>query len=117
MKNLLLAGLICIAAGLTCSASDAKSISKILSDSGLSPDDFEIMTQQAATLYSNVTPRKGATVQWKNDATRSYGLAELVSVQANCVQLRHLVHPKGIQTAREIRTRRCKTSGGDWILE
>lgn len=117
MKNLLLAVLICVALVLTCSTSDAKPISKILSESGLTPEDFTIMSEQTATLYTNVAPRKGATIQWKNDVSRSYGLAELVSVQANCVYLRHLVHPKGIQTAREIRMRRCKTSDGAWILE
>lgn len=117
MKNLFLAVLITFATVLTCSTSDAKPISKILSESGLSPEDFTIMNDQTATLYTNVTPRKGALIQWKNDATRSYGLAELVSVQENCVYLRHLVHPKGIQTAREIRMRRCKNSDGVWILE
>ena len=117
MKNLLLAGLICLGVGLTCTTSSAKPISKILSESGLSPEDFTIMSEQAATLYTKVTPRKGATTQWKNDATKSYGLTELASVEANCVYLRHLVHPKGVQTAREIRMRRCKTSEGVWILE
>ncbi len=117
MKNLLLAGLICLATVLTCTTSGAKPIAKILSESGLSPEDFTIMTEQSATLYSTGTPRKGATTQWQNDDTRSYGIAELVSVQANCVYLRHLVHPKGIQKAREIRMRRCKTSDGTWILQ
>ncbi|MFT4960550.1 MAG: hypothetical protein ACI92Z_001634 [Paracoccaceae bacterium] len=117
MKNLLLAGLICFAASLTCTTSNAKSMAKILSDSGLSPEDFAIMTAQGATLFVTVTPRKGATTQWQNDATHSYGVVQLVAVQANCVLLRHLVHPNGAQKAREIRTRRCETSDGNWILQ
>ncbi|MBL4769248.1 MAG: hypothetical protein JKY94_16340 [Rhodobacteraceae bacterium] len=117
MKNLLLAGLICLATSLTCTTSHAKSMAKILSDSGLSPRDFTIMTEQAETLYVAVTPRKGASTKWQNDDSQSYGVVQLVAVQGNCVLLRHLVHPKGIQKAREIRTRRCKTSEGNWILQ
>lgn len=117
MKNLLLAGLICVAAGLSCTSSSAKSLAKIMSDSGLSPEDFTIMTEQAATLYSTGSPRKGATTDWKNDASLSYGTVELVAMQQNCALLRHMVHPKGAQKAREIRTRRCKTSDGKWILQ
>lgn len=117
MKNLLLAGLICFAAGLSCTTSNAKSLAKIMSNSGLSPEDFTIMGEQAATLYSTSSPRTGATADWKNDASQSFGTVELVAMQQNCALLRHLVHPKGAQKAREIRTRWCKTSDGTWILQ
>jgi hypothetical protein len=117
MKNLLLAGLICLATVLSCTTSNAKPIAKILSQSGLSPEDFVIMTEQSATLYQTGTPRKGASTKWQNDDTRSYGVVDLVLVQANCVYLRHFVHPKGVKQAREIRMRRCKTDDGTWILQ
>ena len=117
MKNLLLASLICLAAGLSCTTSSAKSLAKIMSDSGLSPEDFTIMGEQAATLYSTGNPSKGATTEWKNDTSQSYGTVELVAMQQNCAVLRHLVHPKGAQKAREIRTRRCKASDGTWVLQ
>lgn len=117
MKNLLLVGLICLAAALSGTQSQAKSMAKIMADSGLSPEDFEIMGQQAATLYTVTSPRKGATAQWKNDANHSYGTVELVGMQQNCAILRHMVHPKGAKKAREIRLRRCKTSDGTWVLQ
>lgn len=117
MKNLLLAGLICLAAGLSCTTSNAKSLAKIMSDSGLTPEDFTIMGEQAATLYATGSPSKGATAKWKNDASQSYGTVELVEMQQDCALMRHLVHPKGAQKAREIRTRRCKTNDGTWVLQ
>ena len=117
MKNLLLAGFICLAAVLSTTEAQAQSIAKILSESGLLPQDFEIMSAQAATLYKNGNPRKGATTRWKNDASRSHGTVELVAIQQNCALLRHIVYPKGIKTAREIRMRRCKTTEGKWILQ
>jgi hypothetical protein len=117
MKNLLLAGLICLATVLSCTTSNAKPISKILSESGLSPEDFVIMTEQSATLYETGTPSWGSTTQWQNDDTRSYGVVELVEVQGNCVILRHFVHPKGVQKVRQIRMRRCKADNGNWILQ
>ena len=117
MKNLLLVGLICLAAALSGSESAAKSMAKIMADSGLSPEDFEIMGQQAATLYTVASPRKGATTQWKNDATRSYGTVILMGMPKNCAVLRHLIYTKGAKKAREFRLRRCKTSDGSWILQ
>lgn len=117
MKNWLLVGLMCLAAGLSGSESQAKSMAKIMAESGLSPEDFEIMGQQAATLYTAASPRKGATIQWKNDATRSYGTVFLIEMAGNCAVLRHLVYPKGANKAREIRLRRCQTSDGSWILQ
>ncbi len=94
----------------------AKSLSRIIADMGLSPADFEVLNATSNAMLSAGTPTVGQERAWINDDTGSKGTIRVQGVQDNCVMLQHFVQPEGTGETREIRTRRCKTAEGNWIL-
>ncbi|MCV6586637.1 MAG: hypothetical protein OIF47_13985 [Marinibacterium sp.] len=96
-------------------AAPAQSISSMLAQSGLSPEDFHTMGQAARTLYADTTPVAGASTTWTNPDSGSHGGVTLTGVEGNCVDIQHSVHPQGAEEAREIRNRRCQSDTGDWL--
>ena len=52
------------ALALSASSLSAQPLSRMLASSGLSPEDFDIMGNYAATLYQPGTPQTGAQAQW-----------------------------------------------------
>lgn len=108
--------LICAALVFAMTAADARPLSRILKDSGLSPEDFQIMGDTARPLYDTATPQAGSKADWVNEQSGSFGSVELVQFRDNCADLRHMVHPRGAADPREVRARWCKTEAGDWVL-
>ncbi len=94
----------------------AKPLSRIIAEMGLSPADFEVLNDTSNALLSTGTPSVGQERAWLNQDTGSKGTIRVQSVQGNCVILQHFVQPEGTAQARDIRTRRCKTADGNWIL-
>ncbi|MES0825928.1 hypothetical protein [Ruegeria sp. SCP11] len=95
---------------------EAKSISRIIAEMGLSPADFEVLSATSAAMLAGSTPRVGEESTWVNDATGSKGTIRVRDVRDNCVHLQHFIQPEGAEQSREVRTRRCRDAGGNWIL-
>ncbi len=94
----------------------AKPISRIISEMGLTPADFEVVSATADAMLTGSTPRVGEESTWVNDATRSKGTILVRDVRDNCVHLQHFIQSEGAEQTREVRTRRCRDAGGNWIL-
>ncbi|WP_170399210.1 hypothetical protein [Ruegeria arenilitoris] len=94
----------------------AKPLSRIIAEMGLTPADFEVVNTAADAMLSGATPRVGEESSWVNDATGSKGTIRVRDVRDNCVHLQHFIRPEGSDQTREVRTRRCRDAGGNWIL-
>ncbi|EEE37827.1 hypothetical protein RKLH11_1665 [Rhodobacteraceae bacterium KLH11] len=116
MKALVLSTLIAAVSLGAGGAAQAKPLSRIIAEMGLTPADFEVVSATSTALLSSGTPAVGQERAWLNQETGSKGTIRVQSVQDNCVILQHFVQPEGAEAAREIRTRRCKTADGNWIL-
>lgn len=123
MKNLVKAAL--LAAGLMVGwtgvngggTATAQTISRIIADTGLSPDDFSLMSEAGRQLYDVAAPRVGREKTWSNPDTGSHGVAHLAALQQGCASLQNVFYPKGAAQGREFRTRFCKTAEGKWVLQ
>lgn len=94
----------------------AKPLSRILRDSGLSPEDFDIMLATARSLYDTPIPQPGKSVSWSNPESGAHGLVKLASVRKNCAYIQHFTYAPGAKAAREIRTPYCRAEDGRWLL-
>ncbi len=97
-------------------AAQAKPLSRIIAESGLSPDDFTLLTAAADGLFQGSTPQVGSEATWASTETDAKGTVTVRDVRGNCVHLQHLIEPANTDQIREVRTRRCRDAGGNWIL-
>ena len=89
---------------------DAKSLSRILAETGLSSEDFDMMGQYAAGLYERGTPKAGSRAQWSNDSSGAAGTVTLDAVSGKCVSLRHALSlEKDVAAEFTIRPTTCST--------
>lgn len=95
----------------------ANTLVKRLADSGLSPEDVEIMMDRALSLYGAGTARVGDRSDWRNDRSGTAGSVEVLAVEGNCVILGHLFTTAKTREAQGLRVRRCKAADGSWQLE
>jgi len=114
MKKLLSA---CVFLVAISGAADAKSLARILAETGLSSEDFDLMGQYASGLYKRGSPRTGASVKWTNGDSGASGTVTLQEVKGNCVLLRHEAMAGGKDKPVLIHTRRCKNADGVWVLQ
>ena len=114
MKNLLCACAVLIAFGAT---AEAKSLSRILAETGLSSEDFDLMGQYAAGLYVRGAPQSGSSAKWTNEESGASGTVTLDKFADNCVWLRHEAMAGGGGKPVLIHTRRCKNADGIWVLQ
>lgn len=96
--------------------SEAKPLSRIIAESGLSPDDFQLMKQSMGKLVVNGVPQVGKTVPWTNPATGSRGSVTLQEMRENCGFLQQTAYPQGRETPIQIRSRMCRQADGTWLL-
>ncbi len=101
---------------LAVAAVQAKPLSRIIAEMGLSPQDFEVLSEASNSLLSSGAPTVGQERAWTNDATGSKGTVRISAVQGDCVSLLHSVEPGGDEPSRQARTRRCKDANGNWLL-
>lgn len=94
----------------------AKPISRIIAEMGLSPADFEVVNATSNAMLSAGKPTVGQERSWVSEDTGSKGTIRVQSVQGNCVTLKHTIQPEGTGQSREIGTRRCRTADGNWLL-
>ncbi|WP_170604639.1 hypothetical protein [Ruegeria arenilitoris] len=94
----------------------AKPLSRIISETGLSPEDFEVLSATSDSMLASGTPRAGKEREWINESTGSKGTIRVLEVRDNCASLQHFIRPAGVSQTRQIRTRRCRDANGNWIL-
>ncbi len=116
MKAFFYSALVTVLLLVSSGIAQAKPISRIIAEMGLSPADFEVLSATSNALLSSGSPSVGQERAWLNQDTGSKGTIRVHSVQNNCVILQHIVQPEGAEQARDIRTRRCRTADGNWIL-
>ncbi|SLN72566.1 hypothetical protein [Ruegeria meonggei] len=97
-------------------AVQAKPLSRIIAEMGLSPEDFSVVNATADAMLASGTPQVGTESTWMNETTGSKGTIRVRDVRDNCVHLQHFIQPEGAEQTREVRTRRCRDAGGNWIL-
>ncbi|WP_170761629.1 hypothetical protein [Ruegeria lacuscaerulensis] len=97
-------------------ASQAKPLSRIIAEMGLSPEDFNVVNVTADAMLAGGAPQVGTESTWANEATGSMGTIRVREVRDNCVHLQHFIQPEGSDQTREVRTRRCRDASGNWIL-
>ncbi|HKL46851.1 MAG TPA: hypothetical protein VJ906_11500 [Roseovarius sp.] len=91
----------------------SRSLGKILSDSGLSPDDIEVMEIAARQLFEPLG-RTGDARRWSNSKSRSNGAVTLGRIDGNCAELVHRVSTVKRRDPATYRTWRCRTADGEW---
>ncbi|MEX0276657.1 MAG: hypothetical protein AB3N19_04000 [Ruegeria sp.] len=116
MKAWILSALVTVAALTNGGVVGAKPLSRIISELGLTPEDFEVLNATANAMFASGTPSAGQEREWINDNTGSKGTIRVLGVRDNCVDLQHFVRPAGADQTRQARTRRCRDSEGNWLL-
>ena len=116
MKRIIPIFVMLMALGLGAAAVSAKPLSKIISDVGLTPDDFSMLSAAGESLYATASPRPGKVVSWSNPESKSHGTAKLAAMRDGCAFVQHFVFPKGAKKPKEIRTRMCRNANGKWVL-
>lgn len=93
----------------------ARSLGKILFDSGLSPNDISVMETAAQQLFEPMG-RTGDARRWSNPASRSKGAVTLGRIDGNCAELVHRVSTVKRPEPATFRTWRCRTADGAWSV-
>ena len=115
MKRLISAVLVASALAGAAVVAEAKSLSRIIAEMGLSPADFELVSAAANSLFADGAPSAGQEAAWANDASGAKGTVRVREMRDNCAHLQHFILPEGADASREIRTRRCLDTGGNWV--
>lgn len=93
-----------------------KPLGKILRQSGLSPEDFDLLGAAEMSLLQNGAPSAGKKASWSNPETKSHGIVRVAAIRENCVFFQHFFHPKGDAKQIELRDAMCKSAEGKWLL-
>jgi hypothetical protein len=94
----------------------AQTLSRMIADTGLTPDDFTILSDTARRLYDMPNPQPGPAVSWTNPESGSQGTVRLAAMRDGCAYLLHVVQAAGGSAPREIKLRRCRDANGKWVL-
>lgn len=94
----------------------AKPLGKILADSGLSPQDFDLLSATEKKLYIPAVKPVGSTLSWSNPDTGAHGEVRLAAVRGDCVFIEHIVYPRDETVPIELKPQMCKAADGRWLL-
>ncbi|WP_170426747.1 hypothetical protein [Ruegeria arenilitoris] len=109
----LFAAAILVGAG---SLAQAKPISRIIAEMGLTPEDFSVVNATTTEILAGGMPQVGTERNWSNADTGSKGTVRVREVRDNCVHFQHFIQPAGAEQPREVRTRNCRDASGNWVL-
>lgn len=96
---------------------NAKSLSKMIEDLGIPGADLSLMENVARDLYTNRPPRAGRSATWSNPDTGSLGKVTIREWDGRCAQLLHVVQVEAKPDPISLRTWRCRSSSGKWLLQ
>lgn len=95
----------------------ARTLTKMLADSGLTPEDIDMMSGEAASLYTSASRRTGDKAEWKNDSSGAFGSVKIIAIEGKCITLDHVFKTRKNRDFQSTRTRRCQAADGSWQLE
>ncbi|MEX0365929.1 MAG: hypothetical protein AB3N22_07660 [Ruegeria sp.] len=116
MKRLITAVLAASALAGAAVVAEAKPLSRIIAEMGLSPADFELVNAASNSLFADGAPSAGQEAEWQNEATGAKGTVRVREMRDNCAHLQHFILPKGAEASNQVRTRRCRDASGNWVL-
>ena len=111
-SHLILAGLLALPL-MTTEAAQARSLGKMLDDSGLVPGDISAMETAARDLVEPLG-KTGDARRWSNPPSRSKGAVTLGRIDGNCAELVHRVATVKRPQPITYSTWRCRTADGTW---
>lgn len=117
MKQFVVMALLLATMSVAAPFASAKSLSRILAETGLSPVDFDMVQASAKTLYDTPNPQKGKEASWTNPQSGAHGTALLTTVRGKCTYILHKVYVKDATDPRELRTEYCQNAAGEWLLQ
>ncbi|MEM7319009.1 MAG: hypothetical protein AAF408_08295 [Pseudomonadota bacterium] len=98
------------------SGASGKSLSRIIAETGLSPEDYNVMRDASDELFTGNGPSPGRSVSWANKTSGTQGTSRIGAVSGNCAEVQHAFRPKGDAEEKKIRTKRCRNAQGSWVL-
>jgi hypothetical protein len=113
-SNLIFAALLALPL-MTTGPAQARSLGKMLDNSGLTPGDISAMEIAARQLVEPLG-QTGDARRWSNPASRSQGAVTLGRIEGNCAELVHRVATARRPEPVSYRTWRCRTSDGAWQI-
>lgn len=111
-KQLLLVAMLLVPA-IGPGEAQARSLGKILYESGLVPGDISVMETAAMQLVDPLG-QTGDARRWSNPASRSNGAVTLGRIKDNCAELVHRVSTVKRPNPVTYRMWRCRTEDGKW---
>lgn len=99
--------------GLGAGEAQARSLARILFESGLSQSDLSAMESAAGQLYEPLGST-GDARRWSNPVTRSRGAVTLGQIDGDCAQLVHRVSTVKRPDPVTYRVWRCRMADGTW---
>jgi|AntRauTorckE5430_2_1112549.scaffolds.fasta_scaffold10579_1 hypothetical protein len=93
----------------------ARSLGRMLDNSGLAPGDISVMETAALQLVEPLG-QSGDARRWSNPASRSKGAVTLGRIDGNCAELVHRVSTVRRPEPITYRTWRCRTPEGAWQI-
>lgn len=109
--------LIALITAIACTAAPlaAQGLGRQLARSGLTQADVDIMVAEGATLYRNGNATVGADTIWQNPETNAYGMAEITTVDGDCVIIAYRFKTTRQSSLQTVDIRRCLVDGR-WLL-
>lgn len=107
-----LAATLMLGAGLA----EAKPLSRMLAQTGLSPEDITMLSQATEALF-RPAPKTGARQDWSNPESGSVGNVRIMAIEGQCATLRHQFRPGSANRTEQIETLRCRDAEGRWVAE
>ncbi|WP_264210877.1 hypothetical protein [Leisingera thetidis] len=100
---------------LTLSPAAASPLSRILAESGLTPQDTNIMRQAEQSLLAEAQGEPGKRAQWSNPDSGARGEVRVSGKDGGCLLLQHQAFLKDSQEPKQVRRKFCP-AGRDWKL-
>ena len=94
---------------------EARSLGRMLRDSGLAPSDISTMEAAARQLFEPMG-RTGDARRWSNPKSRSKGAVTLGRIEGGCAELVHRVRTLSRPETATYRTWRCRMADGTWQI-
>lgn len=105
-----------LAASLSIPGASFGQFGHFFNDAKMTPDDIDLASQAAETLYTKSGVAPGDQARWNNPKNGHNGVIDVLEVEAGpCVTIRHIASTVAHDDIRYY-VRRCKQANEDWIL-
>ncbi|WP_323776239.1 hypothetical protein [Leisingera sp.] len=102
-------------AALAAAPAAANPLSRMLANSGLTPQDTNIMRKAEKSLLAEAQGGTGKRSEWANPDSGAHGEVRVAGKEGACLLLQHRAFLKDSQDPKQLRRKFCP-SGADWLL-